>query len=279
MELLVALVKPPPHLQVWHPYKHMITMLYCNFMPIICVIERVQTNLKEGDIVPRKVKLLHMQKTILVLCLNDGTYLPRVRAKLDAFVVATQNGPLTEMRSKSKGLLLEMKVLLKEYFPVSFRIGVLVRDCNKQLAVQQLLEYTISRTTGFFWHLDHSNHWRGSLDHTWDSVPDTWRLHELLLQDWLKWHVNAKEKCDGAGLLCILTVQRSGFTHPAVCCEGIRKCIMKSAISVDSGEISGLLCKHGVDTQFSFIIGNTSEIATLQRHIKGIGALQFQCAS
>ena len=36
--------------------------------------------------------------------------------------------------------------------------------------------------------------------------------------------------------------------------------------------------KHGVDTQFSFITGNTSEIATLQRHIKGIGASKFRCA-
>ena len=33
-----------------------------------------------------------------------------------------------------------------------------------------------------------------------------------------------------------------------------------------------------MDTPFSFITGNTSEIATLQRHIKGIGALKFRCA-
>ena len=33
-----------------------------------------------------------------------------------------------------------------------------------------------------------------------------------------------------------------------------------------------------MDTQFSFITGNTSEIATLHIHIKGIGALKFRCA-
>ena len=53
---------------------------------------------------------------------------------------------------------------------------------------------------------------------------------------------------------------------------------MKSSNSVDSGQISRLLCLPGVDTQFSFVIGNTSEIAALQRYIKGIGALKFRCA-
>ena len=116
------------------------------------------------------------------------------------------------------------------------------------------------------------------MDHTWDSVPDTWRLYELLLQDWLKWHVNAKERCDGAGLLCILIVVRSWFTHPAVCCVGIVKCTIKASNSVHCREISRLLCQYGVNTQFSLPIGNTSEIATLQRHIKGIGAPKFRCA-
>ena len=143
------------------------------------------------------------------------------------------------------------------------------------------MEYAISRTGGSLWHLDHSNHCKGSSDHTWDIVPNTWRWHELLLHDWLKWHVNAKGTCNGAGLLCIMTVmtvQRSWFTHPAVCCAGILKCAIKSSNSVHCGEISRLMCKHGVDTLFSFIIGNTSEIATLQHHIKGICALKFRRA-
>ena len=91
-----------------------------------------------------------------------------------------------------------------------------------------------------------------------------------MLHDSLKWHVNAKGRCDGAGLLCILTVKRSWFTHPAVCCAGIVKCTMKSSNFVDSGEISRHLCNYGVDSQNSLVIGDTSEIATLQRHIKGI---------
>ena len=116
--------------RVWHPHKHMITILYRNFMPSIRLIERVHTEFAEGDAVPTKVKLLHMEQTILAPCLNAGTYLPRVQAKLDAFAVAAQNGPLTDMQAKSKELLLGLKVLLKEYCPSAFRIGVLMRDCN-----------------------------------------------------------------------------------------------------------------------------------------------------
>ena len=33
---------------VWHPYKHMITMLYRNFMPIIHTMGRVHTDEEEG---------------------------------------------------------------------------------------------------------------------------------------------------------------------------------------------------------------------------------------
>ena len=72
-----------------------------------------------------------MEKTIRALCLKAGTYLPRLLAKLDAFAVAAQNGPITDMQSKSKELLLGLKVSLKEYCLAAFRIGVLMRDCNR----------------------------------------------------------------------------------------------------------------------------------------------------
>ena len=143
--------------------------------------------------------------------------------------------------------------------------------------MQQLMDYAISRAGGSPWHLDHSNHWRGSLHHSCDSVPDTWRPHELLLQDWLKWHVNAKGRCDGDGFLCVPIVPRSWFTLPEVCRTGIVKCTVESSNCVHCGEISRLLCHYVVNTQFSLLIAKNSEIATLQRHIKGIGALNFRC--
>ena len=108
----------------------MITMLYRNFMPVICLIERVHTHFKEGDAIPTKEKLLPMEETIRALCLNADTYLPRVQAKLDAFAVAVQNGPLMDVQPKSKELLLGLKVFFKGYCPAAFRIGVLVRECN-----------------------------------------------------------------------------------------------------------------------------------------------------
>ena len=86
---------------VSHLCNHMITMLYRNFMPIICLVERVHAELQEGDAVPTGVKLLHMEKTIL--------------AELDAFAVAAQSGPPTDLQAKSKELLLGWKLLLKEY--------------------------------------------------------------------------------------------------------------------------------------------------------------------
>ena len=102
--------------------------------------------------------------------------------------------------------------------------------------------------------------------------------HELLLQDWLKWHVNAKGGCDGARLLCISIVPRSWFTLPEVCCPGIVKQTVKSSNSVQSGEILRLLCHYVVNAYFSLRRGNTSEIGTLQHYIKGIAALKFRCA-
>ena len=115
---------------VRHPYKHMITMLYRKFMPIICVIERVHTDFKEGDAVLTRVKLLHMEKTIVAPCLNAGTYLTRVQAKLDAFGVAAHSGPLIDVGSTCKEILLALKVLLNEYCPAAFSIRVFPRECN-----------------------------------------------------------------------------------------------------------------------------------------------------
>ena len=64
------------------------------------------------------------------LYLSAGTYLQKVQAKIEAFAVAAQNEPLTDMQVKSKELLLVLKVLLKEYCSDALRIGALVRDCN-----------------------------------------------------------------------------------------------------------------------------------------------------
>ena len=96
--------------------------------------------------------------------------------------------------------------------------------------------------------LDHSNHKRGSLHHLWDNVPDTWRPHELLLMDWLKWHANAKGRCEGGGSLCMPIIPRSWFTLPEVCRTSIVKCTVESSNSVHCEEILRLLCHYVVNT-------------------------------
>ena len=86
------------------------------------------------------------------------------------------------------------------------------------------------------------------MHYSWDSVPDTRRPHQRLLQDWLKWHVNANGRCDGAALLCIPMVAKSWFILPEVCRAGIMRRTFKSSKVVQCGEISRHLCHYVVNT-------------------------------
>ena len=63
---------------VRHPHKHMITLSYRMFMPIVSLVEEIHTDFKVGDQLPTKVNHIYMEKTIFALCLNASTYLPRV---------------------------------------------------------------------------------------------------------------------------------------------------------------------------------------------------------
>ena len=49
---------------VWHPYKHSMEMTYKAFSPIVKFLEQ-GWDLKVGAVVPLKVKLRHMEKTIV----------------------------------------------------------------------------------------------------------------------------------------------------------------------------------------------------------------------
>ena len=78
-----------------------------------------------GDQVTTKVKCIHMEKTILALCLNASTYLPRIQANLDALCSQPKISHLL-FGGKSKAT-----ALLMECCPAAVRVGVLVRDCNR----------------------------------------------------------------------------------------------------------------------------------------------------
>ena len=53
---------------MWHPYKYSVEITYKAFAPIIKFLEQ-GWDLKAGDVVPMKVKLRHMEKTIVGLFL------------------------------------------------------------------------------------------------------------------------------------------------------------------------------------------------------------------
>ena len=89
MELPVALVKPPPHLGGLAPvqaYDHSaLPQLYAHYLSDRESTHRFQGR---GRSTNKGEDMENVEKTILALCVNAGTYLPRVRAKLDAFAVA-----------------------------------------------------------------------------------------------------------------------------------------------------------------------------------------------
>ena len=75
-------------------------------------------------------------------------------------------------------LMLTTVLGLKNFGPMHCRIlrhddGYLWLERLRQPAILQLMEYAISRARGSPWHLDFSNHWRGSVDHSWE----VWQIH------------------------------------------------------------------------------------------------------
>ena len=94
---------------VWHPYKYSVEINYKAFAPIIKFLEQ-GWDLKAGAVVPMKVKLRHMEKTIVGLFLATAAN----KARLDS---ATQvlMGNLAELSDAQRlGLtcLLALKALL-----------------------------------------------------------------------------------------------------------------------------------------------------------------------
>ena len=70
---------------VWHSYKYCVDLIYRAFMPFIKFLEQ-GNSLEAGSILPREVKVIHMENTLLGLMLatssNRGTLDERVTALL-----------------------------------------------------------------------------------------------------------------------------------------------------------------------------------------------------
>ena len=136
MKIFYALLKmsfgasyAPWHLLygVCHPYKYSVEITYKAFAPIIRFLEQ-GWDLKAGAVVPMKVKLRHMEKTMVGLFLATAAN----KARLDSTTQVLM-GNLAELFDAQRlGLkcLLALKALLYSYCPALLALGVLVRQCN-----------------------------------------------------------------------------------------------------------------------------------------------------
>ena len=112
---------------VWHSYKYCVELIYRAFLPFIKFLEQ-GNSLQVGSILPRKVKVIHMEKTLLGLMLATSSN----RGRLDERVTSLLNSQrgLTPIQRKGLRMLLALKALLYTYCPAAFIIGTLVCECN-----------------------------------------------------------------------------------------------------------------------------------------------------
>ena len=111
---------------VWHSYKYCVELIHRAFLPFIKFLEQGHS-LQVGSILPRKVKVIHMEKTLLGPMLATSSN----RGRLDEHVTAVLSSQrhLTPIQRKGLHMLLALKALLYTYYPAALGIGTLVREC------------------------------------------------------------------------------------------------------------------------------------------------------
>ena len=112
---------------VFHPYKYLVELTHKAFAPIIKFLEH-GGDLKARAVVPMKVKLRHMEKTIVGLFLATAAN----KARLDSTtqVLMSNFADLSDAQRVGLKCLLALKALLFSYCPALLALGVLVRECN-----------------------------------------------------------------------------------------------------------------------------------------------------
>ena len=112
---------------VWHPYKYSVEITYKAFAPIIKFLEQ-GWDLKAGAVVPMKVKLRHMEETIVGLFLATTANKPRLDSTTQ--VLMSNLAELSDAQRLGLKCLLASKAPLYWYNPALLALGVLVRECN-----------------------------------------------------------------------------------------------------------------------------------------------------
>ena len=110
---------------VWHPYKYSVEITYKAFIPIVKFLDQ-GWDLKVRAVVPLKVKLRHMEKTIAGLLLAIAAN----KARLDSTtqVLLDNYRYLRDVQRVGLSCLLGLKALLYSYCPALLALGVLVRE-------------------------------------------------------------------------------------------------------------------------------------------------------
>ena len=132
---------------VWHSYKYCVELIYRAFLPFIKFLEQ-GNSLQVAGILPCKVKVIHMEKTLLGLMLatssNRGILDERVSALLSS------QRDLTPIRRIGLRMLLALKALLYTYCSAAFSIGTLVLECSwegrgagSRIVAKQALKMTL----------------------------------------------------------------------------------------------------------------------------------------
>ena len=167
---------------IWHPYKYSVEITYKAFAPIVKFLEQ-GWDLKAGAVVPMKVKLRHMEKTIVGLFL--ATAANKARFDSTTQVLMSNLAELSDAQRLGLKCLLALKALLYSYCPALVALGVLVRECNwngRSLNSSAAAKECIGMSTVLMMNIIPSQKWLST---------EYLRTNPLALLFWSGWHTRA----------------------------------------------------------------------------------------
>ena len=167
---------------VGHPYKYSVAITNKAFAPIINFLEQ-GWDLKAGAVVPMKVKLRHMEKTIVGLFLATAAN----KARLDSttHVLMSNLAELSDAQRLGLRCLLALKALLYSYCPALLALEVLVRECNwngRSMHSAAAAKECIGMSTVLMMNVIPSEKWLSS---------EYLRTNIVALLFWSDWHTRA----------------------------------------------------------------------------------------
>ena len=112
---------------VRHSYKYCVELIYRAFLPFINFLEQ-GNSLQVGSILPRKIKVIHMEKILLGFMLATSSNRGRLDERVTTLLGSRRH--LTPIQRRGLRMLLALNALLYTYCPAALSIRTLVRECN-----------------------------------------------------------------------------------------------------------------------------------------------------